>query len=44
MLYERLICDYKNANEQLINHAIESLDWKKSLEGKNVHDQVYLIK
>ena len=25
------------------NRAIEILNWEKSLEGKNVHDQVYLF-
>ena len=39
-LFERSIWDYKNANEQLINHAVESFNWEKSFEGKNVHDQV----
>ena len=29
-LHGRLIWDYKNANEQLINHAIESFNWQVS--------------
>lgn len=40
-LYERLTCDFKNANVQLIKGAIEKFNWEKSLEGKNVHDQIY---
>lgn len=35
--------DYKNANEQLISRVIESFNQEKSVEGKNVHDQVYLF-
>ena len=42
-LCEHLIYDYKNANEQLINRAIESFNWERSFESKNVHDQVYLF-
>ena len=42
-LYECLIWGYKNANEQLINRAIESLNWEELFEGKNAHDQVYLF-
>ena len=42
-LYERLIWNYKNANEQLINRAIESFNWEKAFEGENVHDQVYCV-
>ena len=41
-LHERFIWDYKNANDQLINRAIESFNWEKSFEGKSGHDQVYL--
>ena len=43
LLYGRLIWGYKNANEQLINRAIESFNWEKSFEGKNIHDQIYLF-
>ena len=43
-LYERLIWDYNNSNVQLINCAIENFIWKKSFEGKNVHEQFYLFK
>ena len=38
-LYECLIWDYKNANEQLINRKIENLNLDKSFEG----DQVNLV-
>ena len=41
-LYECLIWDYKKANEQLINRAIDIFYWEKSFEG-NVHDQVNLF-
>ena len=44
-MYEHLIWGYKNANEQLISHVIESFNWEKSFEEKkNVHDVVYLFK
>ena len=42
-LYERLIWDYKYANEQMINRVIERFNWEKSFEGKNAHYQVYLF-
>ena len=42
LLYEHLTWDYKNVNEQLINHTIERFNWPRCFEGKNVHDQVYL--
>ena len=42
LLYEHLTWDYKNVNEQLINHTIERFNWSRCFEGKNVHDQVYL--
>ena len=42
--YKRFIWDYKNANKQLISHAIQNFNLEKSFEDKNVHDQVYLFK
>ena len=42
LLYEYLTWDYKNVNEQLINHTIGIFNWPRWFEGKNVHDQVYL--
>ena len=42
LLYEHLTWDYKNVNEQLINHTVKRFNWPRCFEGKNVHDQVYL--
>ena len=42
-LYERLICDYKNADIPSINRAIDIFDWDNSFEGKNVHEQVHFF-
>ena len=40
-LYERLVWDYKKTNTQLLNCTIETFNWEKLLEYKNVHEQLY---
>ena len=35
-LYERLVWDYKKTNIQLLNRTIETFNWEKLLENKNV--------
>ena len=42
-LYERLVWNYKNTNIQLLNRTIETFNWEKLLENKNVNEQVYLF-
>ena len=42
-LYERLVCDYKSTNTQLLNRTIETINWEKLLEYKNVNKQLYLF-
>ena len=37
-LYEWLVWDYKNANSQSINKAIERLNWEKLIQNKNIQD------
>ena len=39
-MYERLIWDYKIADIQSINWAIDISHWGNSFEGKNLHEQV----
>ena len=40
--YERLVWDYKNTNTQLFNRTIETFNWEKKLEDKNVNEKLYL--
>ena len=42
-LCERLIRDYKNADNASINRAIEIFDCGNSFEGKNVHELVHFF-
>ena len=42
-LYERLEWDYKNADSQSINKAIEMFNWEKLFQNKNIHDQLKLF-
>ena len=42
-LCERLIRDYKNADNASINRSIEIFDWGNSFEGKNVHELVHFF-
>ena len=42
-LHERLVWDYKNTNTQLLNRTIETFNWEKLLEIKNVNEQLYLF-
>ena len=42
-LYERLVWDYKKTNTQLLNRTIETFNWEKLFENKNVNEQLYLF-
>ena len=42
-LYERLIWDYNKTDTQLLNCTIETFNWEKLLEDKNVNDQLHLF-
>ena len=42
-LYKCLIWNYKKADVDMINRAIELFDWNKLFESKNVHHQVCLF-
>ena len=42
-LYEQLVWDYKNADSQSINKAIEMFNWEKLFQNKNIHDQLKLF-
>ena len=42
-LYERIVWDYKKVNTQLLNRTIETFNWEKLLENKNVNEQLYLF-
>ena len=42
-LYERLVWDYKETNAELLNRRIETFNWEKLLENKNVNEQLYLF-
>ena len=42
-LYKRLVWDYKNADSQSINKAIEMFNWEKLFQNKNIHDQLKLF-
>ena len=35
--YKRLIWDYRNANVEAINSAIESFNWENAFHGKDIH-------
>ena len=37
---ERLVWHYKNTNTQLLNRTIETFNWEKLLENKNLNDQL----
>ena len=41
--YTRCIWDYRNANHEAINNAIDVFDWEKALSNANVHTQVKLF-
>ena len=43
LLYERLVWDYNKTNTQLLNCTIETFNWEKLLEDKNVNDQLHLF-
>ena len=40
---KRLVWDYRNANVKAINFAIESFNWEKAFDGKDIHAQVALF-
>ena len=42
-LYELLVWHYKKTNTQLLNHTIETFNWEKLLENKNINEQLYLF-
>ena len=42
-LYEQLAQDYKNADTQSINKAIEMFNWEKFFQNKNIHDHLKLF-
>ena len=42
-LYEQLVCDYKSTYTQLLNRTIETINWEKLFEYKNVNKQLYLF-
>ena len=41
--YKRLIWDYRNANVEAINSAIESFNWENAFDGKDIHTQVAFL-
>ena len=41
--YKHLVWDYCNANVEAINSAIESFNWEKAFDGKDIHAQVALF-
>ena len=41
--YDRLVRDYKNADSQSINEAIEIFNWEKLFQNKNIHDELKLL-
>ena len=41
--YKHLVWDYCNANVEVINSAIESFNWEKAFNGKDIHAQVALF-
>ena len=42
-LYERLVLDYKKADSQSVNKAVEMLNLEKLFQNKNIHDQLKLF-
>ena len=40
---KRLVWDYHNGNVKAINSAIESFNWEKAFNGKDIHTQVVLF-
>ena len=42
-LYELLVWHYKKTNTQLLNRTIETFNWEKLRENKNVNEQLYLF-
>ena len=42
-LHERLVWDYKNADSQSINKAIEMFNWEKLFQNKNIQNQLKLL-
>ena len=41
--YERLVCDYKRANESAINAALNHLDWEFLFSNESVNQQVIIF-
>ena len=41
--YKRLVWDYRDANVEAINSAIESFNWEKAVDGKDIHAQLALF-
>ena len=41
--HERLVWDYKNADSQSINKAIEMFNWEKLFQNKNIQNQLKLL-
>ena len=42
-IYKRLVWDYRNANVEAINSAVESVNWENAFDGKDIHAQVALF-
>ena len=42
-LHEQLVWDYKNADSQSINKAIEMFNWEKLFQNKNIQNQLKLL-
>ena len=42
-LYERLVWKYKKTNSQLLNRTVQTFNWDKLLENKNVNEQLYIF-
>ena len=41
--YKHLVWDYRNANVEAINSAIQSFNWENAFDGKDIHAQVVLF-
>ena len=41
--YERLVWDYKRANESVMNEALNKVDWKFSFSNKSINQQVIIF-
>ena len=41
--YERIIWDYKHANTESINQAINTFDWENLFQGKHVDEQLFCL-